>query len=177
MKNLLLQERGNLDIAEYNLKIMEEVTNQLKRAAGSNSDIVIVDRSISDRMIWNMISLLKQEMTKWQYDQAKSKYMIDARKLIDYLVILYTDALTALKRDYNSHLSLESRSFLNEHNLQEFNEALGKTEELLFDTVKQVSFIDTAYTSIQDTAVKVASNVMPLMRKRYLDSFKNKYGG
>ena len=75
---------------------------------------------------------------------------------------------------------LEYRHYLfllNLHNLQEFNEALGKTEELLFDTVKQVSFIDTAYTSIQDTSVKVASNVMPLIRKRYLDSFKNKYGG
>jgi hypothetical protein len=156
------------------LAILEKVGEQLKSAAASDSDIVIIDRSISDRQIWNMIRLIKQEMSNWQYNRARDQYIVDAQ-LIDYLVILYADALTALKRDYNAHLSLEQRSFLNEGNLQDFNDALARSEELLFDTVKHVSFMDTAYSSIQNTSTSVASNMMPLIRERYLESFKNKY--
>ncbi len=163
-----------LDKAEFNLAILEKVGEQLKSAAASDSDIVIIDRSISDRQIWNMIRLIKQEMSNWQYNRARDQYVVDAQ-LIDYLVILYADALTALKRDYNAHLSLEQRSFLNEGNLQDFNDALARSEELLFDTVKHVSFMDTAYSNIQNTSTSVASNMMPLIRERYLESFKNKY--
>ena len=165
----------NLDTADFNLAIMEKVGEQLKSASASDNDIVIIDRSISDRQIWNMIRLMKKEMFKWQYDKARTQYIDDASNLIDYLVILYADAITALKRDYNAHLSLEQRNFLNEGNLKDFNDALARSEELLFDTVHDVSFIDTAYSSIQDTSVMVASDVMPIIRKRYLDSFKKKY--
>ena len=152
---------------------MEEISHQLKEM--NSGDIIIIDRSISDRMVWNMIRLLKNEMSKEQYTNVKRQYMNDASELIDYLVILYANALTALKRDYNAHLSLENRSFLNEENINDYNGALSKSEELLFDTVEHVSFIDTTYLGVQDTATRVARDMMPLIRERYLESFKKKY--
>ena len=163
----------SLNKADFNLRIMEEISHQLKEM--NSGDIIIIDRSISDRMVWNMIRLLKNEMSKEQYTNVKRQYMNDASELIDYLVILYANALTALKRDYNAHLSLENRSFLNEENINDYNGALSKSEELLFDTVEHVSFIDTTYLGVQDTATRVARDMMPLIRERYLESFKKKY--
>ena len=47
-----------------------------------------------------------------------------SKELIDFLVITYAEPLISLKRDYNSSLALEKRNFLNEDNVNEYNNSL-----------------------------------------------------
>ena len=109
------------------------------------------------------------------YKQAKEKYSLISQKLIDLLVITYTDSLTALKRDYTSSLALEKRRFLNIDNLNEYNKSLNDLNVLLKTTVKDFIFLDTTSIGTNDVSVEIASQIMTVLRKRYIENFKLKY--
>ena len=94
---------------------------------------------------------------------------------IDFLVVTYADSLTSLRRDYNSSLALENRRFLNEANLNEYNESLQALKDLFIESVDSLVFLDTTKMSMNDVSIEVASQVLPVMRKRYIKAFKQKY--
>ena len=164
-----------LNQEEINLKILEETAKQLKEAIKKEKDIILIDRSINDRQIWNYRRYQKQDMTKEKYLEAKSNYSKISKELIDFLAITYTDALTALKRDYNNSLALEERTFLNITNLKEYNESLKKVKDLLTSSVDNYCFIDTTNKNLNDISLEVAESVMPLIRKKFITAFKEKY--
>ena len=164
-----------LNQEEINLKILEETAKQLKEAIKKEKDIILIDRSINDRQIWNYRRYQKQDMTKEKYLEAKSNYSKISKELIDFLAITHTDALTALKRDYNNSLALEERTFLNITNLKEYNESLKKVKDLLTSSVDNYCFIDTTNKNLNDISLEVAESVMPLIRKKFITAFKEKY--
>ncbi len=161
--------------SERDLIIPEEVYKQLQGAISTNPDLILMDRSLNDRQIWNYRRFLRGDMAEDVYLQAREKYAKLSREWIDFLVITYADSLLSLKRDYHSSLALEKRTFLNIENLKEYNESLMALQELFEESVDSVSFLDTSEKGMNDIAIEVASELLPAMRKQYIKTLQQKY--
>lgn len=95
--------------ADGTLAIAEEVCKQLQESLKSDKDIILIDRSINDRQIWNYRRYARGDMPEEQYFSARDKYQAISKELIDFLLITYTDPMISLKRDYTSSLALEKK--------------------------------------------------------------------
>lgn len=160
---------------DRNIAIIEEVHKQLLNSIKSDLDIILIDRSINDRQIWNYRRFTGGYMPQKQYQEAREKYLSVSKELIDFLVITYTDSLTCIKRDYNSSLSLEKRNFLNIKNVDEYNKALFGVKDLFDESVENSYLLDTTNMALNDISVQVASQIMPIMRQKYIDNLKMIY--
>lgn len=174
-KEVLKKEFEGKSLEELHISILEEVYKQLQEALNCDKEIILIDRSLNDRQIWNYRRYLKGEFSENKYQEIKEKYKNISKELIDFLVITYVDSLTSLKRDYLSSLSLEKRNFLNTHNIDEYNSSLKDLEDLFNESVDDFLLFDTSSSSLNDVAVEVASKIMPAMRKKYIRSFNDKY--
>ena len=170
--------KGKFDkmgVAGCNIAIVDEIYKQLKTALSLEKEIVLIDKSINDRQIWNYRSFLKGNMLEKQYLELKEKYRALSKKLIDILVVTYADSSLALKRDYNCNLYLEDRGFLNIENLEQYNKCLNDLIEFFEDSVENLILLDTTSMKMNDVSAQVASEILPIMRKKYIRSFEEKY--
>lgn len=167
-KEVLRKEFDKMTIADWHMAIMEEDLRELKEAIGIENDIILVDRSINDRQVWNYRRYLSGEMTEKRYFEAKEKYLKLSKELVDFLVIGYADSMTSLKRDYHFSLSLEKRSFMSIENLDDYNNSLLQLREFFNESVRDNMFIDTSMMEPRDIAVEIASKIMEAMKKRYI---------
>lgn len=174
-KEVFKQKYKDSNKLDSNLAIIEETVKQLQDEINTNKDIIIVDRSINDRQIWNYIRYKKNDMDTKMYNELQLKYKEISKKLIDVLVITYADPITSLKRDYNSSLALEKRSFLNNENITEYNDSVKDLKELFENSVNSLILVDTSNINMNDLSIKVACEVMNVMRSKYIESFKKKY--
>lgn len=169
------QKYSDLSSSDFNIAILKEVTKQLKDIINSDREIILIDRSINDRQIWNYRRYKKGDIDLKTYEELRDKYSLISKKLIDFLVITSADALTSIKRDYNSSLALEQRNFLNRKNIDEYNDSLNNLQELFKNSTDNYLLLDTSLMDLNDVAITVANKIMPTMRKKYIDSFKQKY--
>ena len=174
-KEELKNKFDKMGLSDGNIAIIEEVYKQLQLALASGKEIILIDRSINDRQIWNYRRYARGDMPEDVYLKAKEKYAQLSKQLIDFLVVTYADSLTSLRRDYNSSLALEKRSFLNEDNINEYNENMLALKDLFNESVEKMIFLDTSKMNMNDVSVEVASQVLPIMRKRYIKAFQQKY--
>lgn len=174
-KEVFKQKYKDVSSTESNMAIIEEVTRQLEEALNSDKEIILIDRSINDRQIWNYRRYIRGDMPEEPYQEAREKYSAISSRLIDFLVITYAEPLTSLKRDYNSSLALEKRNFLNIDNLNEYNRSLKDLQELFETSVDDSILLDTSSMSMDKVSIEIASQIMPAMRKRYIKNFKQKY--
>ncbi len=171
-----LKNRFNeMGLVDRNIAIIEEVYKQLQLALSSSKEIILIDRSLNDRQIWNYRIFSQGDMREDAYLNTKEKYTKLSKQLIDFLVVTYADSLTSLKRDYNSSLALEKRSFLNETNINEYNESLQALQNLFTESVDSIAFLDTSNMDMNNVSIEVASQILPVIRKRYLKAFQQKY--
>lgn len=171
-KEILKPKLEQMDPGNRDLAIIEHIYNQLLDLLNKDLDIILIDRSINDRQIWNYRRFIRGELDKKRYEEAKEKYSKISRLLIDFLVITYADPIISLKRDYNSSLSLEKRNFLNLDNLKEYNKCLKDLKSLFDESVEDKILLDTSSLNMQDTSILIAEQIMPAMRKKYINSFK-----
>ena len=134
-----------------------------------------MDRCINDRQIWNYIRYKKNDIDTKRYEELKTKYRDISKKLIDVLVITYADPIISLKRDYNSSLALEKRTFLNVENINEYNESVKDLHDLFESSVNNLILVDTSNINMNDLSIKIAYEIMNVMRSKYIESFKKKY--
>lgn len=174
-KEVFKEKYKDASSTESNIRIIEEVTKQLENTLNSDNEIILIDRSINDRQIWNYRRYIRGDMQEEQYQEIRKKYSFISKKLIDLLVITYAEPLTSLKRDYSSSLALEKRNFLNIANLVEYNKSLKDLKGLFDTSVEESILLDTTSIGINDVSVEIASQIMPAMRKSYIKSFKQKY--
>ncbi len=166
------KKREFKNLGDLNIAILEESYKQLKEEISKDNDIILIDRSLNDRQIWNYRRFQYNEIEEDVYKEVTAKYSKISRELIDFLVITYADPLISLKRDYLSSLALEKRNFLNENNITEFNEGIEALKELFEESVESLIMIDTSDINPNETAIKVAEEIMPIMRKEYIKSLK-----
>jgi len=164
-----------MGLGDSNIAIIEEVYRQLQNAISSGKEIILIDRSINDRQMWNYRRFICGDMPKEQYLEARDKYSMISKTLIDFLVITYADPLVSLKRDYLSSLALEPRRFLNVDNIEGYNNSLNVLQGLFSESVDSMAFIDTSNMSMNDVSIGVTSQILPVMRKRYIKAFQQKY--
>lgn len=174
-KEKFKQKYSDLSSSDFNIAILKEVTKQLKDIINSDREIILIDRSINDRQIWNYRRYKKGDIDLKTYEELRDKYSLISKKLIDFLVITFADSLTSIKRDYNSSLALEQRNFLNIKNIDEYNDSLNNLQELFKNSTDNYLLLDTSLMDLNDVAITVADKIMPTMRKKYIDSFKEKY--
>ena len=134
----------------------------------NNPDIIIVDRSLFDRLIWVDRLYLKEGMNKEEYEDYKTLYIPLIKEKINIIISTYTDSITALKRDYNANLSLEKRNFLNETNVDEYNKSLLNMKELSIKENINFNLFDTTEKTQREISFEVIDTILNDMKKEYL---------
>lgn len=152
----------NTEIPKYVLKDLEEEMQK-------DLDVILIDRSLFDRIIWVNRLYLKNGMKEEEYKDYLNTYVPLVNEKIDIVIALKTDAITALKRDYNANLSLEKRNFLNEDNVNEYNVSLENTLKMFEN---KVYLFDTTNTSQRETSIEVAHKILDSYRSRALNEIK-----
>ena len=163
------------DKSVVNTEIPKYVLKQLDDSISKNPDIIIIDRSLFDRLIWVDRLVLKDGMSKDQYNLYKEKYIPLIKEKIDIVISTYTDSLTALKRDYNANLSLEKRNFLNETNVNEYNKSLLNMEKLSKKEKINFSLFDTTNKNQREISFEIIDEILKDMRKNLLDKVKKEF--
>ena len=158
----------NTEIPKYVLKQLEESINR-------NPDIIIIDRSLFDRLIWVDRLVLKDGMSNEEYTEYKSLYIPLIKEKIDIIISTYTDSLTALKRDYNANLSLEKRTFLNEKNVDEYNKSLLNMEQLSKQEQINFKLFDTTSKNQREISFEVTDFILENMKNSLLEKVKKEY--
>ena len=156
---------------EYHIAIKDAVKAQLEEAVKHDYDVILVDRSINDRQVWNHRRYLKSKIDENIYLEAKEKFSKDSKSLIDFLLVTYADSLTSVKRDYQNSLALEERKFINDANIEEYNFSLMSLHELFSDSVGDYVYIDTSEISKEEVTIKAVNLILTAMRNLYLGSF------
>ncbi len=167
-----LQEKYNkLSSNEKYLKILEEIEKELKSAIKTNADIIIIDRSINDRQVWNYLNYINGNFDEETYTKLRDKYQKISQKLIDYLLVTKTNANEAIKRDYLAHASIRPRTFLTEENVNKYNNSLESVDNLLKNSVNTYFKMDTTNTNLADERLKVIESTAKDLRKKYINKF------
>lgn len=151
-----------------NTEIPKYVLKQLEDAISNKPDIIIVDRSLFDRLIWVDRLYLKSGMSIEEYEEYKKIYIPLIKEKINIVIATYTDALTSIKRDYYANLSLEKRSFLNEKNVFEYNNSLLNMEKLSINENINFYLFDTTDKSQRDISFEVIDIILKKIKESYL---------
>ena len=158
-----------------NIEIPKYVLEQLNNAIKDNFDIIIIDRSLCDRLIWVDRLVSNQQMTTEEYDDYKKTYLPLIKDKIDIVISLYTDSLTALRRDYNAHLSLEKRSFLNEQNIYEYNQSLLNIQKLLATQKINFNLFDTTNKNQRQISLEVIDKILCDMKEKLIQKLNEEF--
>lgn len=155
-----------------NFEIPKYVLKQLNETIDCNNDVIIIDRSLFDRLIWVDRLFLKDGIDLKDYDDYKTKYIPLIKDKINIVIATYTDSFTAISRDYNANLSIEERSFLNLENVDEYNKSLLNMYELANNEGVNFYLADTTNKNQRDVSFEVIQYLLNDMRKYYLSSIK-----
>ncbi len=158
-----------------NTEIPKYVLEDLNTEVSKDYDIILVDRSLFDRMIWMDRLYNKNGVTKEEYDNYINKYTPLIKNKINIVLGLYTDSLTSLKRDYSANISLEKRTFLNEKNINEYNNSLVNMKELSSKFNINFHMFDTTNKSEREISFQVLDVILSDMRKRYIDILNKEF--
>ena len=158
-----------------NTEIPKHVLKQLKDEIEKNPDIIIIDRSLLDRLIWADRLWIKNGFTDEEYKKYKEEYIPLIKKYIDIIIGTYTDSVTAIKRDYKANLALEERHFLNIQNVDEYNKSFNNVKKL--SEQEQIDFykFDTTNKSQEDISIAVANTILDDARSEFIKRLKNEY--
>ena len=151
----------NTEIPKY---VLEDLDNEINK----NNDIILIDRSLFDRMIWMDRLYNKNGVTKEEYDNYIDEYIPIIKNKIDIIIGLYTDSLTSLRRDYTANTSLEKRTFLNEDNINEYNDSLMNIKELSNKENINFYLFDTTNKSERDISFEILDTILTDMRSKYI---------
>ena len=174
-KENLKKKFDQMNLGDGNIAIIDEVYKQLQGSLESDKDIILIDRSINDRQIWNYRRYIRGDMPEEQYFNARDKYKAISKELIDFLLITYAEPMVSLKRDYVSSLALEKRNFLNQENIEEYNNCLNALQGLFSESVDSMLLLDTSNIELNDETIEATSQILPAMRKKYIKAFEQKY--
>ncbi len=174
-KENLKDKFDQMSLGDGNIAIIDEVYKQLQESLESDKDIILIDRSINDRQIWNYRRYVRGDMPEEQYLDARDKYQAISNELIDFLLITYADPMVSLRRDYISSLALEKRNFLNQENIEEYNNCLNDLQGLFSESVDSMLLLDTSNIGLNNVSIEATSQILPVMRKRYIKAFEQKY--
>ena len=175
-KNVVEPKLVNVNYKDKLEYILEAVYYHLMMAIESGGDIILVDRSINDRQIWNYRGFRNRSISEEDFLKMQEKYVSLSKELINSLIVTFAVPLAALRRDYNNSLALENRRFMNFENLKEYNDSLIYLLNSLKYNTDNMVYIDTTSRSLRDVSLEAAEAIVPDMRKVYVKTFKDNNG-
>jgi len=151
-----------------NTEIPKYVYKQLNDAMSGDYEIILVDRSLFDRLIWADRLYLMDGFSLNEYNDYIDKYISVIKNNIDIIIGTYVDSITALRRDYFAHLSLGNRSFLNTSNIDSYNKSFFRMKDLAFR--EKINFYDfnTFNKSMNDVSFEVVNVLLSHMKETYI---------
>lgn len=152
-----------------NMEIPKYVLEDLNTAINKKPDVILIDRSLLDRMIWVERLYNKEGISKENYDNYIKEYIPIIRNKINIIIGTYTDSLTALKRDYKANLSLEKRSFLSKKNVDEYNSALVNVNKISKNNNINFNMYDTTMKSEREVSFEIIDTILSDMRRVYVE--------
>ena len=152
-----------------NMEIPKYVLEDLNTAINKKPDVILIDRSLLDRMIWVERLYNKEGISKENYDNYIKEYIPIIRNKINIIIGTYTDSLTALKRDYKANLSLEKRSFLSKKNVDEYNSALVNINKISKNNNINFNMYDTTTKSEREVSFEIIDAILSDMRRVYIE--------
>lgn len=152
-----------------NMEIPKYVLEDLNTAINKKPDVILIDRSLLDRMIWVERLYNKEGISKENYDNYIKEYIPIIRNKINIIIGTYTDSLTALKRDYKANLSLEKRSFLSKKNVDEYNSALVNVNKISKNNNINFNMYDTTTKSEREVSFEIIDTILSDMRRVYIE--------
>lgn len=152
-----------------NMEIPKYVLEDLNTAINKKPDVILIDRSLLDRMIWVERLYNKEGISKENYDNYIKEYIPIIRNKINIIIGTYTDSLTALKRDYKANLSLEKRSFLSKKNVDEYNSALVNVNKISKNNNINFNMYDTTTKSEREVSFEIIDTILSDMRMVYIE--------
>ena len=150
-------------------EIPKYVLEDLNTAINKKPDVILIDRSLLDRMIWVERLYNKEGISKENYDNYIKEYIPIIRNKINIIIGTYTDSLTALKRDYKANLSLEKRSFLSKKNVDEYNSALVNVNKISKNNNINFNMYDTTMKSEREVSFEIIDTILSDMRRVYVE--------
>lgn len=152
-----------------NMEIPKYVLEDLNTAINKKPDVILIDRSLLDRMIWVERLYNKEGISKENYDNYIKEYIPIIRNKINIIIGTYTDSLTALKRDYKANLSLEKRRFLSKKNVDEYNSALVNVNKISKNNNINFNMYDTTAKSEREVSFEIIDAILSDMRRVYIE--------
>lgn len=151
------------------MEIPKYVLEDLNTAINKKPDVILIDRSLLDRMIWVERLYNKEGISKENYDNYIKEYIPIIRNKINIIIGTYTDSLTALKRDYKANLSLEKRRFLSKKNVDEYNSALVNVNKISKNNNINFNMYDTTAKSEREVSFEIIDAILSDMRRVYIE--------
>ena len=158
----------NVEIPKY---VLKDLNNEIEK----NIDIIIIDRSLLDRLIWIDRLYNKADMSLLEYEDYKKEYIPLIKEKINIIIGTYTDSLTSLKRDYKTNLSLEKRTFLNEENINEYNKALLNIKKISKEESINLYIFDTTNKTEREVSFEVINEILNNMRSYYINKLHEEF--
>jgi len=159
----------DLDKKSFNLEISKFVLKELEKNIRKNPDIILMDKSLLDRLIWIDRLYLKEEITEDEYNEYINYYLPIIKEKINKIIGTYANSLVALRRDYYNNLSLEARTFLNEQNIKEYNKSLKRMR--IKDKENNLNFelLNSSNISMRELSIKIVKSILKDMKDYYLN--------
>ena len=156
-------------------EIPRYILNNLSDTIDKNYDVIIIDRSLFDRMIWMDRLYSKNGVSKEEYDNYINEYVPIIKNKIDIVIGTYTDSLTSLRRDYTANVALEKRSFLSEDNVNEYNNSLLNMKMLTEKENINFYMFDTTNKSEREISFEVVDTILNNMRTYYINKLNEEF--
>ena len=156
-------------------EIPRYILNNLSDTIDKNYDVIIIDRSLFDRMIWMDRLYSKNGVSKEEYDNYINEYVPIIKNKIDIVIGTYTDSLTSLRRDYTTNVALEKRSFLSEDNVNEYNNSLLNMKMLTEKENINFYMFDTTNKSEREISFEVVDTILNNMRTYYINKLNEEF--
>lgn len=166
--------RNKMTLGEWNLAIADVALSKTIEASKGKEDIVLIDRGINDRQIWNHRRYMSGDIDEEKYNHITEMLTKSSEKLEDMLVETYATPTESVKRDYKKSIALEPRNFLTEQNVKEYNESMEATIATLMAGAPHFLLIDTMEQDTQKTTMQVAGKILDDMTEKYLDKIEKK---
>ena len=161
-----------------NKEIPKYVFEYLKEEIIKKPDIIIVDRCLLDRLIWEDRLFLKDGISIDEYNEFKNEYIPLIKSYINIIIGTFVDSLSSVKRDYKAHLALEKRNFLNEQNVDEYNKSflnifeLSQKENIDFHKIDSKNEKEKTQSEM---AIEISNILLDDMRNEFIDKLIKKY--
>ena len=169
-KEMILPKKDSMSLGDYNLLIIEESSRRLIEAVLSDADIILIDRGINDRQVWNYLRLLTGDIDSKTYRRVTKKYSDISKQFVDSLFVFKTDSQKAVSRDYLSSICLETRRFNKMTNINRFNGSLDAVTITHEESVNHYFRIDANNRSPYDISIIIANQILNYMLNDSLDS-------